>query len=75
MAMNYKEVVKRPHDSWSRESKTWFLANSTFGLLHTQNTSQCFAEDLWLKKKIANRLLEKHKQKEHSYIPSFLSSC
>ncbi len=46
MAMNYKEVVKRPHDSWSRESKTWFLANSTFGLLHTQNTSQCFAEDL-----------------------------
>ncbi len=48
MAMNYKEVVKRPHNSWSRESKTWFLANSTFGLLHTQNTSQCFAEDLLL---------------------------
>ncbi len=51
MAMNYKEVVKRPHDSWSRESKTWFLANSTFGLLHTQNTSQCFAEDLQMKYK------------------------
>ncbi len=46
MGMNYKEVVKRPHNSWSCESKTWFLANSTFGLLHTQNTSQCFAEDL-----------------------------
>ncbi len=46
MGMNYKEVVKRPHNSWSRESKTWFLANSTFGLLHTQNTSQCFAENL-----------------------------
>ncbi len=49
MVMNYKEVVKRPHNSWSRESKTWFLANSTFGLLHTQNTSQCFAEGLVLK--------------------------